>query len=310
MSKIKGDERMLSTARTVNITSQLQLTPYFKICRGQDGAIYGDWLFRFETNGSCFVFSIQEQKQVAQFCLDKTDLLRPHSNAVAFGAERYDEADEFPLLYTNIYNNYAKQDERLEGVCCVYRITRDGDTFASSLVQVIRIGFVEDLELWKSLPDRGDVRPYGNFVPDVFRDKLYAFVMRDRELVTRYFSFRLPKLAEGVFCEQWGVKVVTLQKEDIQSRFDDEYMHYMQGACAYDGKIYSSEGFSMKTPDQVNRPGIRVIDMDAGKQLQYFDLYALGKELEAEMMDFAGDTLYYMDVDGNAYAVSFEEETK
>ena len=296
---------MLSTARTVNITSQLQLTPYFKICRGQDGAIYGDWLFRFDTNGSCFVFSIQEQKQVAQFCLDKTDLLKPHSNAVAFGAERWDEADEFPLLYTNIYNNYAKQDERLEGVCCVYRITRDGNTFASALVQVIRIGFVEDLELWKSLPDRGDVRPYGNFVPDVFRAKLYAFVMRDREHVTRYFTFRLPGATEGTFCDRWGVKVVTLQKEDILSQFDDEYMHFMQGACAYDGKIYSSEGFDMLTSDGLNHPAIRIVDMDAGKQLQYFDLCALGKMLEPEMMDFAGDTLYYMDVEGNMYESAF-----
>ena len=299
---------MLCAPEQVRITSRLQLTPRFKICRGQDGAIYGDWLFRFETNGRCFVFSMKEQKQVGQFCLDRTDLLMPHSNAVAFGAERYDDTDEFPLLYTNIYNNYAKQDERLEGVCCVYRITRSGDGFASTLVQVIRIGFVEDLELWKSLPGKEDVRPYGNFVPDVFRDQLYAFVMRNREQVTRYFSFRLPKLTDGVFCDQWGVKVVTLQKEDIRTQFDDQYMRYMQGACAYNGRIYSSEGFSMKNPEQVNHPGIRIIDMDEERQLQYFDLYAMGKDLEAEMMEFADDTLYYVDVDGNAYALSFGEE--
>ena len=66
----------------------------------------------------------------------------------------------------------------------------------------------------------------------------------------------------------------------------------------------------MLTSDGLNHPAIRIVDMDAGKQLQYFDLCALGKMLEPEMMDFAGDTLYYMDVEGNAYAVSFEEETK
>lgn len=297
---------MRYTAHPIQVTSRLQLTPLFTARKGQDGAIYGDYLFRFANDGNCFVYSLNEQKQIAEFCINKTDLLKPHSNSVAFGTERYDETDEFPLLYTNIYNNYAKQDVRLEGVCCVYRITRDGNAFAGTLVQVIRIGFVEDRELWKSLPGNEDVRSYGNFVPDIFRGKLYAFLMRDREHVTRYFSFRLPRLADGEYCEKWGVKVVTLQKEDILSQFDDEYMHYMQGACAYDGRIYSAEGFDMENPEQVDRPGIRVIDMDAQKQLEYFDLYALGKDLEPELMDFEGETLYYMDIAGNTYAVAFE----
>lgn len=296
---------MRYAANPVNITSEVKLTSLFKACKGQDGAIFGDFLFRFANDGNCFVYSLSRQEKIAEFCIDKTDLLKPHSNAVAFGTERFDPADEFPLLYTNIYNNYAKQDERLEGVCCVYRITRKDNEFAGTLVQVIRIGFVEDLSLWKSLPGREDVRPYGNLVPDVLRGKLYAFLMRDKEHVTRYFCFDLPKLSDGEYCERWGVKVVTLHKEDVLSQFDDEYMHFMQGACAYDGKIYSAEGFDMKSPDQIDRPGIRVIDMDAQKQLYYYDLYALGKDLEPELMDFEGDTLYYMDIAGNTYAVEF-----
>lgn len=298
---------MRYTANPVKVTDQLQLTQLFTARKGQDGVIYGDFLFRFAKDGNCFVFSLSGQEQIAQFCIDKTDLLKPHSNSVGFGTERYDESDEFPLLYTNIYNNYAKQDQRLEGVCCVYRITRNGSEFAGTLVQVIRIGFVEDRELWKSLPGNEDVRSYGNFVPDVFRGKMYAFLMRDKEHVTRYFCFDLPKLADGEYCDQWGVNVVTLTKEDILSQFDDEYMNYMQGACAYDGKIYSAEGFDMKNPEQVDRPGIRVIDMDAGRQLVYFDLYALGKDLEPELMDFEGDTLYYMDIAGNTYKAEFVE---
>lgn len=292
----------------VNVTNQLELTPVFTARKGQDGAIYGDYLFRFANDGHCFVYSLSQQEQIAEFCIDKTDLLKPHSNSVGFGTERYDETDEFPLLYTNIYNNYAKQEERLEGVCCVYRITREGASFTGTLVQVIRIGFVEERELWKSLPGNEDVRSYGNFVPDVFRDRMYVFLMRDQEHVTRYFSFALPRLADGVYDERWGVKVVTLRKEDILVQFDDEYMHYMQGACAYDGKIYSAEGFDMKSPDQVDRPGIRVIDMDERRQLVYFDLCTLGKDLEPELMDFEGDTLYYMDIAGHTYKVAFLQE--
>lgn len=64
----------------------------------------------------------------------------------------------------------------------------------------------------------------------------------------------------------------------------------------------------MKSPDQVDRPGIRVIDMDERRQLVYFDLCTLGKDLEPELMDFEGDTLYYMDIAGHTYKVAFLQE--
>ena len=91
-------------------------------------------------------------------------MLVPHSNSVVFGNEYYDEQDEFPLLYTNIYNNYAKNDDKLEGVCLVYRIERNEREFTSTLVQIIQIGFVDDENLWTSAGEKEDVRPYGNFV--------------------------------------------------------------------------------------------------------------------------------------------------
>ena len=45
-----------------------------------------------------------------------------------FGNEYYDEKDEFPLLYTNIYNNYAKTDDKRKGITCVYRIHKEDKT--------------------------------------------------------------------------------------------------------------------------------------------------------------------------------------
>ena len=66
-------------------------------CPGQDGAIYGDYLFRFSNNGICRVFSIKELKeesdapatlpQLALFTLDRASEISPHSNAVVFGNE-------------------------------------------------------------------------------------------------------------------------------------------------------------------------------------------------------------------------------
>ena len=264
---------------------------------GQDGAIYGEYLFRFDAKGSCNVYSIPEKKKVSAFVLDKIEVLKPHSNAVCFGTEFYEETDEFPLLYSNIYNNYAKAEDRLEGVCCVYRLTRQSDQFQTRLVQVIRIGFVENLDYWMSLPDNGDVRPYGNFVVDTDRQKLYAFTMRDKEQITRYFAFALPQAAEGVYDEAFGVKVVTLHLEDIQVQFDCEYSRFIQGACYHDNKIYSVEGFS----NEKNPPRMRVIDLVKKEQIAVVDLYGLGLTIEPEFVDFCEGQLIYSNAAGNVY---------
>lgn len=269
---------------------------------GQDGAIYGDYLFRFDTKGNCTVYSIAEKKKISSFVLDNTEVLMPHSNAVGFGAEFFEEVDEFPLLYSNIYNNYSKMEERYEGVCCVYRLTRYGDQFETKLVQVIRIGFVEDLDFWMSLPDRGDVRPYGNFVVDSDHRKLYAFTMRDKEQVTRYFAFPLPKVTDGDWNETFGAKEVILQHTDVLAQFDCEYSRYIQGACYYDNKIYSVEGFS-KEP---NPAKMQIIDLEKQEQAEVVDLYGLGLTIEPEFVDFYKGNLYYSDARGNTYCFTKE----
>lgn len=215
----------------------------------QDGAISNGFLFSFNHLGECAVYRLdllecmkEEAEVFSEFVLDKKDILMPHSNSVMFGNEYYNENDEFPLLYTNIYNNYSNCEEQLKGVCLVYRIQRTGCTFETTLVQMIEIGFVED-ELWSSVGEKADQRPFGNFVVDTKQSLLYAFTMRDNTKTTRYFSFGLPKVADGEICEKYGVKKVVLKKTDIKEYFDCDYHHFVQGASCREGKIYSLEGF-------------------------------------------------------------------
>ena len=264
---------------------------------GQDGTIFGDYVFRFDAKGFCNVYSMAKQEKISSFVLGGLDVLVPHSNAVCFGAEYYEESDEFPLLYSNIYNNYSKMEDRLEGVCCVYRLTRDGLDFCANLVQIIKIGFVENTDYWKSLEGTGDVRPYGNFVVDAIGQKLHAFVMRDKESVTRYFSFALPKLADGEMSETFGVKTVTLALTDIQAQFDCEYSRFIQGACCRENKIYSVEGFS----DATNPAKMRIINLEKQIQEEVIDLFEMGLTIEPEFVDFYGDELYYSDAKGSVY---------
>lgn len=274
---------------------------------GQDGAIYGSEVFRFQADGSCRVYDIsisEDKREVvcqkkAAFTLDRADLIVPHSNAVCFGTEFYAPGDEYPLLYSNIYNNYAGAEDKRIGVCLVYRIERTGSEYRSTLVQMIEIGFTEDASLWRATPEAHGVRPYGNFVIDTERRALWAFVMRNEELGTRYFRFDLPSVREGAVDPLLGIPHVILEARDIREYFDGPYQRFMQGATLYGGKIYSTEGF---TASEVNRPGLRVIDLAAHSE-EYVDMLSLGFIEEAEFISHLGDVCLYSDARGAIYTV-------
>ena len=289
----------------------MKITKIAEIKSGQDGAIFNNFLFRFDSTGNCTVYDVKnicfadEAKKLepaGEFTLDKIDLIVPHSNAVMFGSEYYSKEDEFPLLYTNIYNNYAKHEDRMVGVCPAYRITRKDGVFSSKLVMIIKIGFTDDCNLWKSEPDTPDIRPYGNFTIDRKKGVYYAFTMRDKTHTTRYFSFDLPKVSDGIYDSEYDAKVVVLNKEDIKEYFDCEYHRFVQGACFDSGKIYSVEGF---TGDKVNIPALRVIDVISKKQVMYVDLVGEGLEVEPEMIEFSDGICYYSDGHGNLYTFDF-----
>lgn len=277
-----------------------------KISGCQDGAIWQNLLFRFDHSGKFCVYALTDIKADAvetleplgRFVLDKADIIVPHSNAVFWGTEYFAPDDEYPILYSNIYNNYAGAEDKLIGVCCAYRVERTGKSFKTTLVQLIEIGFTEDPLLWKAHPDRHGVRPYGNFVIDRQYGYYYAFVMRDEDLGTRYFKFRIPSLNEGELDPTYGVKRVVLTPDDICDKFDCPYHRFIQGAALHGGKIYSTEGFCNS---EDNRPAIRVIDLDGKKEEQYIDLWEMGYKLEPEMIDFYNDICYYSDADGNLY---------
>jgi hypothetical protein len=283
----------------------LACTHLGKIAKGQDGAIYNDFLFRFDSKGNCRVYDLQTLTEQGCFTLDKADLLMPHSNSVFFG-KFFSDKDEFPLLYTNIYNNYAKQEDRLEGVCCVYRIFHNAGVFSSQLVQVIRVGFV-DTPLWHSAKEE-DVRPYGNFVADVPADKLYIFTMRDEAHTTRFFRFTLPDIAQGEFHPCWNVPVVTLKQEQIEKYFDEDYVNYMQGVICHKNLIYSLEGFTH--PNDRGKPKIRVFNIEIEQQVFSADLTEYGLLNEPELIDTYNDKIYYVNHNGDVYTIAFTGENQ
>ncbi len=280
-----------------------------RICSGQDGAIWGGFFFRFKSNGECCVYELERLlagegtmvEPFSTFRLDKAEILMPHSNAVSFGNEYAEGCDEFPLLYTNIYNSYAKSEERMEGTCCVYRLQRCENRFTTQLVQVIRIDFTAVPGLWRSKTVQ-DVRPYGNFAVDRDHSICYAFTMMDQEKRTRYFSFRLPRSFEGQWDEQLSARSVALKEGDIVGSFDCPYHHYLQGACVHEGKIYTLEGF---TENVENPPALRVIDPKERRQIAYRPMKDAGLVNEPEWIDFYDGQCIYADHSGSVYHISF-----
>lgn len=276
------------------------------IMAGQDGAIWNNYLFRMSDLGDCYVYDINDKSEnptlLTSFKMDKSDIIVPHANSVVFGAEYFCDGDEFPILYSNIYNNYANSEDPLRGTCCVYRIFRENGNLTSKLIQIIKIGFVEDTSLWRSSADKDDVRPYGNFVVDRENGIYYAFTMRDSSNQTRYFSFNLPKLSDGIYDDSYGVKVVILKFKDIVKHFDCEYHRYLQGACCHKGLIYSLEGFCHGSE---NIPALRIINPERESQILYREFYDFGLENEPEFIDFCGEVCYYGDGLGNLYNIEF-----
>ncbi len=281
----------------------MKITKLAKIRGGQDGAIYKNYLFRFSSKGGCSVYDMTaldgEPSPVAEFTLDKSELIVPHSNSVTFGSEFFAEGDEFPLLYSNIYNNYAKTEDKKVGVCCVYRITREGNVFSSALVQLIEIGFTDARGYWRS-SEGDDIRPYGNFVVDTDKNLLWAFVMRDGERDTRYFAFDLPRLSDDNFCNEYDVNKVTLTVADVKGHFDVPYHNFVQGAVCYEGKIYSVEGFGEKI-----HPAIRIIDTEKKRQTFFFDFFEAGCTDEAELIDFYQGRCIYGNHVGEIFELNF-----
>ncbi len=275
------------------------LTPVAKLQGAQDGAFWNGYLFHLDADGCCRVYSFEKASPVASFYLDQKERIIPHSNAVFFGKEYFQENDPFPLLYTNIYNNYAKETDRRLGECLVYRIRKTKDGFSTQLLQSIRIGFT-DTDLWQS-EYRADIRPYGNFAYDATTDRLVAFVMRDQTHTTRCFTFPMPKITDGT-PDAYGVKQVILREEELCDHFDTAYMNFMQGAACHNGYLYSVEGFYN---DKDHAPALRIIDLQQKKQVLAVDLLQKGYLAEPECIDVYQGQTYYVDGDGTWYQVEF-----
>lgn len=75
----------------------MNLKPVAKIEGGQDGAVWKDYLLRFDHEGHCCVYHMKEIEESEggvvspwlRSALDMAQRLKPHCNSVMFGNEYY-----------------------------------------------------------------------------------------------------------------------------------------------------------------------------------------------------------------------------
>ena len=301
LSKTQPSEKMISVSRDeipystfrcrLDYSNSAGKTGFIKagkIKSLQDGAVYKNALFVMGSPNMGHMYDVNTFAKKADVVLD--DTVSIHSNSVCFGTQKYSEEDEFPLLYCNVYNNYASMEDRKEGTCGVFRLVRDKHgNYKGELVQLLRIGFVENLSLWESTGGGKDFRPYGNFIVDTDKNRLYAFVIRDKEKIVRFFEFNCPQVNVADAYE-----TVILNEEDILSSFDLNYYYALQGAAYHNGMIYSSEGFS-------NSAIMHIVDLKHKRLFATVDLAAMGFAHEPEAVFVSGDDILFSNATGNVY---------
>lgn len=191
-------------------------------------------------------------------------------------------------VYSNVYNSYASQPEKHIGECCVFAVYGAANVWANSLVQVLKVGFIDDLGRW---PAASEVRPYGNFIVDEQNGCIFVYVMYSSKKLTYWYRFDLPEVSDGVWDEEYGCYVKTLEITDIKDHWTTPLLNYIQGACVHDGLIWSTEGFTATSGTNLAR--MRVINPSLKSQIAVFHFYADGDPVEPEFIDFYDNKCYY-----------------
>lgn len=241
----------------------------------QGAAAYGNYLFQFfDHMPRVAVVNLQSKEIVQDLAMKETTTY--HCNNANFGSERFDAADEFPLLYVSMEN-------KAEHKCLVYRVTGEAGSFALSLVQTIIYPEVTEIPLY-----------YPNAIIDSENGYLWLTGYEQENWhaaegnKTKYLKFRLPKLADGD---------VTLKAADAIERYEYTAMTATQGAICRGGKIYQMY--------DVGPPSAYLRVFNGGKLESEVKLHECGLPVEPENIFWYDGHLYYTTVRRDIYKLYF-----
>ncbi len=138
----------------------------------QGMASYGEYFFWASPRGEIDVYDVNDTGKItpiATFRLGsyndgfhprnfntegtETSWWANHSNQMMFGTEKFDESDQFPLLYVTTGSSNAHDGSgAYVAKCAVERITKKGDTWSSETVQIIEFNDFKNIPYEKDNP--------------------------------------------------------------------------------------------------------------------------------------------------------------
>lgn len=215
------------TSASVQKFADLQGVPK----QGYQGmAIWGNYLVSLQNTGYATIYHIHADslQLVRQFPL-ASNMPENHANVAFFGTERYDKADDFPLLYVSQCSK--KQYKGMKDVCFVERISL---TEAPKLVQTIILDDTDGLFgyalQWMIDYKHNHLIGYGNTVENMGKGNRW-----------RTMVFQMPKLSDGSMIHlrpQDALDNYCIQ--DLDERFPSN--HIGQGACIVKNQMFIPVG--------------------------------------------------------------------
>ena len=222
----------------------------------QDACCYQNTMFQFflqETydNPACIVYDLITRKKIQE--MDVPHGYHSHNNSAVFGSEKYNESDEFPLLYLSTLQRVTGQP-----TLDVFRITGTRGNYQCELVQTITI--------------ESSYREPTCFI-DKHENMLYVAWITGE--VDTFEKYSLPKLSDGN-----NIVIPVSSKLDtfaISNRYPygTTIGEPEQGGEIYNGKLYYAMGFK-------SCAWLIVIDLQKKEIVSSIDFTGIGLDYEPE----------------------------
>ncbi len=226
-------------------------------------AYNGKWIQLFDGGMFAIYDLVDKLAQIEAYGnLGSYDPTLNHANDLTLGA-KYDDADDFPLLYLS---GYADVNNVPATVCHVERLVSDGQGgYTASNIQNINIDM-------SGFAAKGLKEVYGHFniLCDAENGYLYTFGAKWRtngdesahDNENRYYitRFALPDTSQAS---------VTLGADDVKVQFELPYdIDFTQGATIWNSMLFHVFGDGGNTS---HKNGIRVYDLNKGVEMTKID---------------------------------------
>lgn len=258
----------------LNVQHKLTAIPYMTISTEvsnspQGAACYNNFLFvAYTTLPMISIYNLEDQTHIANIIF--TPNSNYHCNVLNFGPYKFDDADEFPLLYVSMENIN-------EHKCLVYRIQNANNVYTATLIQTI------------VFPAPSTESPYyPNAYIDTINKKLYIMgyikqsFTSDEDRVIRIMGYNLPKIDTASVtlntADAFKDFTVIPPKTSIQGGFlNGDYLIYPMGNPSALADIY-----------------ILQISLSAEKYVTQIKLNELGITVEPESIFMYNGQLYML----------------